>query len=101
MKSAAIILLVTSMCVISGCNKQPEKLYTVDELYENKELRQQILAECKEKLALVGNYEKLIKQDPNCAVAYAAAKRYSSKFNSSQNKQKIEYKSIFDEKQDK
>lgn len=100
MKNSVIFVVVFSAVGLSACGEKKAD-YTVDELYQNKELRRELLASCKEKLAEIGNYEKLVKKEPNCGVAQAAEERYSKEFNSSKNTKRMEYKSIHDNEKDK
>ena len=81
MKSLVIFVLVSLTVSLSACGEKKAD-YTVDELYQNKELRRELLTTCKEKLSQIGNYEKLVKDEPNCSVAQAAEERYSKEFNS-------------------
>lgn len=99
----SILPILSSLFVVLSVSACGEKKadYTVDELYQNKELRRELLNDCKEKLAQIGNYEKLVQNEPNCGISQAAEERYSKEFNSSQNAKRMEYKSIHSNSDDK
>lgn len=100
MKKLFVPVLVSLVVLLSACGEKKAD-YTVDELYQNKELRRELLATCKEKLAQIGNYEKLVKDEPNCGVAQAAEERYSKEFNRNAGKKPQQWKSIHSSDEEK
>lgn len=93
MRISVISAYIILSFILTACGEKKAD-YTVDELYQNKELRRELLATCKEKMAQIGSYEKLVKDEPNCGIAQAAEERYSKEFNSNSGKTVQKYRSI-------
>lgn len=67
-----------ALVVMLGCSEKQET-YTVEYLYENKEIREKVLEECKSKVNTPSDLEKVM-QEPNCQNAQQAEIQYAKEF---------------------
>lgn len=71
-----------------GCSQKETKVYDVQFLVENTEIRENLLNDCNLKIKSLGYAESVMKE-PNCKNANEAEKIYTNKFNSTGGKQRM------------
>ena len=78
------------LCVVGllGCNEKETKVYDVQFLVDNSEMRKSILTECKAKIHSPSDANSVMKE-PNCKNADEAQKIYTTKFNSTGGKERM------------
>ncbi len=87
-----VIEFLSFSCVcfagLIGCSQEETKVYDVQFLVENTDIRENVLEDCSLKIKSLGYVEPVMKE-PNCKNANEAEKIYTNKFNSTGGKQRM------------